>query len=135
MFQPFSFAVHIPLKQPKLNVRLVNNIQIEYQQLFKWEIIPSFSLYLLYRRETLIKDIKVSHSEAIQQKDACNGQLGQDNTNLKRHIIKLRSERSRLQSAALTAQEGAPREMENSGRAAKEDRVLWGDLAKLQEGL
>lgn len=68
-------------------------------------------------------------------KDACNGQLRQDNTNLKRHIIKLRGECSRLQSVALTAQEGAPWEMENSGRAAKEDRVVWEDLAKLQDGL
>ena len=37
----FSFAVHIPLKQPKLNITLVNNTQIEYHWLL--QIMQSLS--------------------------------------------------------------------------------------------
>lgn len=77
----------------------------------------------------------VTHSKNIQQRDVCIAQLVQENKNLERNLNKLNGECNRLQSIALTAQEGALRAMEQGGWAAKEDRVVRDELVKLQEGL
>lgn len=85
--------------------------------------------------DTHFKNMQANCFEDIQQRDVYIAQLGQDNKNLERSLKMLNGECSRLQSIALTAQEGALRAMEQGGWAAKEDRVVRDELAKLQDGL
>lgn len=85
--------------------------------------------------DTHLKNMQATCTEDIQQRNAYIVQLEQDNINFQRSLKGLDGECRKLQYIALTAQEGALRAMEQGGWAAKEDRVVRHELAKLQDGL
>ena len=100
----------------------LRDLQARYAQM-----VQHFDTHLKYMQATCTKD--------IQQRDEYITQLEQDNISLERNFKALNGEYRKLQSIALTAQEGALRAMEQGGWAAKEDRVVRDELTRLQEGL
>ncbi|RHZ47430.1 uncharacterized protein CDV56_104014 [Aspergillus thermomutatus] len=111
--------------------------------------IESDYIWKMKEKDTHIQTLQAEYTKSIQAYDARIADytrrmeeqerhitgLEQDRTKLEKDLDDLRDECQRLKSVALVAQEGALKAMAKGGHVPKEDRVVRGELTKLQDGV